>query len=192
MSDILKNRKLRFFIALFSLLLLFDMIQGSYAKYVSSAEAGTNLTIAKWAFKVNGQDIIDNNNFTDTIVPVFEGSSYVAPGVIAPGSEGYFDIEIDSSNTDVNFNQTITLALADENTVTGYKMNNGNFIEFDEDTVITSHITQNSINKINIYRVYVKWVDDEGETMNNTDDTNASKNGVASIAITTNFIQTIN
>ena len=195
MTSILKSRKLRYFIALFSLFLLFDMIQDSYAKYVSSAEAYNDITIAKWSFKVNSQDVLDESDFSETIMPVFEGSSYIAPGVIAPTSEGYFDIEIDSTDTDVNYIETITLSKANENTISdlkiiGYKLNDGEFVEFTDNTVISTTKRYDSIQKINKYRVYVKWMDGEGEIMDNADDTTASKNGVASIAITINFIQT--
>ena len=197
MTMIFKSRKVRFFIALFSMLLLFNMSEGSYAKYVSSAEAGSNIAIAKWAFKVNDQDVLDENDFSETIMPVFDGSSYIAPGVIAPGSEGYFDIEIDSSDTDVNFTETIFLALAEDNTVDdlkiiGYKKNNGSFIEFTNETAIVNNVNYNDTDRVNSYRIYVKWLDGEGETMNNASDTGASKNGVASVAITTNFIQRVN
>ena len=197
MTMIFKSRKVRFFIALFSMLLLFNMIEGSYAKYVSSAEAGSSIAIAKWAFKVNDQDVLDESDFSETIMPVFEGSSYIAPDVIAPGSEGYFDIEIDSSETDVNFTETISLSLANDNTVNdlkiiGYKKNNGSFIEFTNETAIVNNVNYNDSDRVNTYRVYVKWLDGEGETMNNASDTAASKNGVASIAITTHFIQRVN
>ncbi len=197
MMKLLKSRKVRFFIALFSMLLLFDMIEGSYAKYVSSASAGSNIAIAKWAFKVNDQDVLDDRDFSETIMPVFEGSSYIAPGVIAPGSEGYFDIEIDSTDTDVNFTESISLRMADDNTVTdlriiGYKKNDGEFTEFTNALQITNDVDYTDLDKVNTYRIYVKWIDGTGERMNNVSDTNASKNGVASIAITTHFIQRIN
>lgn len=198
MINILKNRKIRFFMAFFSLLLLFDMIQNSYAKYVSSAEASSNFTIAKWAFKVNDQDVLTNSDFSNTITPVFPGNSYVGQGYIAPNSEGYFDIEIDSTDVDVTFDETITLALDDDNTVTDlqitkYQLNGGQAINFsNNNTVITTSHSLNEQNTVNTYRIYVKWLEGNNETMDNEDDTLASKNGVAAVSITINFIQTTN
>lgn len=197
MNVLLKNQKIRILLALFSLFLLFDMIQGSYAKYVSSAEAGSNITIAKWDFRVNNQDVLNNNNFSETITPVFDGSSYIAPGVIAPGSEGYFDVLIDSSNTDVSFSETISLSYDKNSTIDdlkiiGYKLNDSEFVSFtDETKIVTSH-DYGDTNKIDKYRVYVKWIDGEGESMDNYKDTEASKNGVAKIAITIDFLQKAN
>ena len=196
MMQLMKNRRIRFFIAFLSLFLLFDMIQNSYAKYVSSAEATNNLTIAKWAFQVNDQDVLTNSDFSNTITPVFPGSNYVNQGYIAPNSEGYFDIEIDSSNVDVSFNETITIGLDTTNTVsdlviTKYQINGGSIINFqnNQNSITTSHAL-NDQNSVNTYRIYVKWLEGSGETMNNAADTNASKNGIAAIAITINFIQT--
>ena len=195
---LLKNRRIRFFLAFLSLFLLFDMVQNSYAKYVSSAEATNNLTIAKWAFEVNDQDVLTNSDFSNTITPVFAGSNYVNAGYIAPDSEGYIEIEVDSSNVDVSFNETITVGLADTNTVTDlvitkYQINNGAITNFqaNQNSITTTH-SLNSQNTVNTYRIYVKWLEGSGETMNNAADTNAAKNGTAAIAVTINFIQTIN
>ena len=196
MMQLMKNRRIRFFIAFLSLFLLFDMIQNSYAKYVSSAEATNNLTIAKWAFQVNDQDVLTNSDFSNTVTPVFPGSNYVNQGYIAPNGEGYFDIEIDSSNVDVSFNETITIGLDTTNTVsdlviTKYQINGGSIINFqnNQNSITTSHALNNQ-NSVNTYRIYVKWLEGSGETMNNAADTNASKNVIAAIAITINFIQT--
>lgn len=196
--ELLKNRRIRFFLAFLSLFLLFDMVQNSYAKYVSSASATNNLTIAKWSFLVNDQDVLTNSNFSNTITPTFPGTNYVNQGYIAPDVEGYFDIEIDSTNVDVSFNETITLTLANTNTVTDliitkYQVNGGTPIDFqsNQNSITTSHAL-NDQNRINTYRIYVKWLEGAGETMNNTADTNAAKNGVAAVNITLDFVQTIN
>ena len=169
MMNILSNRKIRFFMAFFSLLLLFDMIQDSYAKYVSSAGATSDLTIAKWAFTVNNQDVLTNSDFSSTITPTFPGST---------------------------FRETIGLELADTNTVTdleitGYSLNGGNVVSLsgNNPTIVTEH-SLNEQNTVNTYTIYVRWKEGTGETMNNAADTQAAKNGVASVAITIDFLQT--
>ena len=172
------------------------MVQDSYAKYVSSASASSNISIAGWAFKVNNQDVLSNNNFSNTIVPIFSNNSYVKYGYIAPNSEGYFDIRIDSTYVDVTYSETITLSLANSNTVTdlkitGYSLNSGSVVQFgNNNTVITSNHALNEQNTINTYRVYVKWLEGTGETMDNEDDTDASQDGVAAINVTIDFLQT--
>lgn len=197
MDKLLKNRKFRLLLACISLLLLVDMIQESYAKYVSSAEASSNLTIARWSFMVNNQDVINNSNFSTTILPVIDSNPNIASGVIAPTSTGYFDVTIDSSNVGVSYDEEITLSTGTNNTVTdimftGYKLNNEeSIVEFQNTTNPTFTISHplTEQNKVNTYRFYIKWNDGTGETMNNTADTQATVDGNATVKINLRFIQ---
>lgn len=196
MDKLIKNRKLRLLLACISLLLLVDMIQDSYAKYVSSAEANSNLTIAMWSFMVNNQDVISNSNFSATIVPVIDANPHVASGVIAPTSTGYFDITIDSSNVGVSYDEQITLTTGTGNTVTdliftGYKLNNNSVVQFQNTsspTFTTTHLLSEQ-NRVNTYRFYIEWRDGQNETMNNSADTQASANGTAKVNVNLRFIQ---
>ena len=196
MNKIIKNRKFRLLLACISLLLLVDMIQDSYAKYVSSAEANGNLTIARWAFMVNNQDVLNNSDFSATIVPVFDTNQHIASGVIAPTSTGYFDVTIDSSNVGVSYDEQITLTTGTGNTVTdliftGYKLNNNNVVSLTNTTnptFTTSHLLSET-NKVNTYRFFIEWKDGNNETMNNSADTQASASGNATVKINLRFIQ---
>ena len=125
MINILQKRQFRLLLACIALLLLVNLITDTYAKYISSANANSDLTIASWAFLVNNQDVLQNADFSNTIVPVFDTNANIASGVIAPTSTGYFDITIDSSDVNLAFDETITLAQGSTNTVsdlifTGY------------------------------------------------------------------------
>ncbi len=196
MDKLLKNRKFRLLLACISLLLLVDMIQDSYAKYISSAEASSNLTIARWAFMVNNQDVLNNSNFSTTIQPVIDSNPNIASGVIAPTSTGHFDVTIDSSNVGVAYDEEITLTTGDNNTVTdiiftGYKLNNGEIVEFQNTTnpsfTINHLLTEQ--NKVNTYTFFIKWTEGTGETMNNAADTQATIDGNATVKINLRFIQ---
>lgn len=189
----MKLKKLYLLLALASLLLLVSVIQNTYAKYISKATANSNFTIASWNFKVNNQDINANSNFSNVIVPVFENNPNIKDNVIAPTSEGYFDINIDHSNVDVSFTEKINLNLSDANTVsdlkiTGYAINDGSIIEFNGNEISTDCLLSDNV-KINKYRIYVTWIDGDGQTMQNKDDTEATKNGNASISVSLSFIQ---
>ena len=174
-------------------------MQDTYAKYISSADATSNLTIARWAFLVNEEDVLNNSDFSNTIVPVFDSNANISEGVIAPTSTGYFDIEIDSSNVGVSFDETISLAKSSNNTVNdivfiGYKKNNGNVVTFDNNTtsITTTHLLGEETT-LNTYRFYIQWNDNEAtETMNNADDTEAAASGTAAISINIQFIQKAN
>lgn len=197
MVKLFNNRKFRLLLAFISLLVLVDLVQDTYAKYVSSADANGNLTIARWAFTVNNQDVIANNDFSNTIVPVFDENSNISSNVIAPTSTGHFDITINSTNVDVSFNEVITLSKSNNNTVsdlvfTGYSINNGDIIEFEDETVITNTHLLGEQNTINTYRFYIEWKDGDNEEMDNSDDTEATVNGTAAVNVNINFIQNAN
>ena len=200
MLKLLQKRSYKLLLACISLIFLLNMIQETYAKYISSADASSNLTIAKWAFTVNEQDVLANNDFSNTIVPTFETNEHIKDGVIAPTSVGYFEITIDSSDVGVAFDEVITLTKNDTNTVsdlifTGYKKNNGELIEIaDQNTfsINTTHLLDEEVTT-NTYRFYIKWNDDElTQNMNNASDTQASVDGVASVNINLQFIQKAN
>ena len=198
MSNILGNKRLNIIIALVSLLLLITMVQDTYAKYVSSAKANTNFTIATWAFNINQQDVLGNSNFSNTITPVFLENSNIKPGVIAPTSEGYFDILIDASSTDVSFTETITITNPTNSPVkdlliTGYKKNDEEVVEFTEATrtITTDHLLTDT-NKVTSYRIFIKWYDGEDEIMDNEADTNASQRTNTNVDVDVQFIQKAN
>lgn len=188
------NRRVKIFIALLSLLYLITLVQDTYAKYTSSANANTNITISRWNILVNDQDIKNNSNFTNTIKPTFEENENIASGVIAPTSKGYFDIIIDGTKTDVSFQYNINLALSSLNTVsdlklTNYKVNDDTTLHQIENNVISNQVLYNSDNKIIKYRIFVEWIDGETETMNNEADTEATINGIAAYDIAINITQ---
>ena len=186
------KRKIIFFLALMSLFYCVNLIHGTYAKYISSANANTDITIARWNILVNNQDILQNSNFTSTITPIFEGTSNIREGIIAPTSEGYFDVIINGDSTDVSFEYTLDVELSSLNTVddlviTKYELNN---VEHQFYGSIDNTILLNDYIKSNNIRFYVKWNDDAAtQTMSNADDTTAARNGVAAFDLSLNVIQ---
>ena len=176
MDKILASRKFRLLLACISLFILFDLIQDTYAKYITSADASSNFTIARWAFTVNNQDVVASNNFSNTIVPVVELFGRETP-------------------VDISFDEIITLSKPNNNTVTdlvftGYKKNNDPVVNFGNSTttITTTHLLGENTT-VNTYRFYIEWVDGNGETMNNESDTTASIEGTAAISINIQFIQ---
>ena len=113
-----------------SLCLCLFFIQDSFAKYLTSASETANMNIARWKIIVNNKDIRDNSSSSAIISPVFLGNDNVAGDIIAPGSEGYFDLIIDANAADVSFKYKIDIT-TDENSAVKdiiavkYKINNG-------------------------------------------------------------------
>ncbi len=187
------KKKIVLFIALISLFYLVTTIENTYAKYISSATAEADMTIARWNILVNNQDILNNSNFSNTISPVFAGTQYINSGVLAPTSTGYFDIIINGTNTDITFQYTLTMNLSSANTITDLKITSytidGVSHNFDG-SPISEQIVFNSGNKTRTIRVNVEWIDGiSTETMNNSQDTQAANGGTAAIDVNINFIQ---
>ena len=186
------KKKIILFIALMSLFYCITLIQNTYAKYISSADANTNLTIARWNILVNSQDIVQNSNFTNRITPIFEGTSNIREGIVAPTAEGYFDVIINGENTDVSFEYTLEVEPSETNTVddlviTAYELNNVRHSFYGS---VENSILLNDYIKSNNIRFYVKWDDDAAtQTMSNADDTAATRGGVAAFDVTLNVIQ---
>ena len=157
--------------------LLFYTIQ-IYAKYLTSAEGSTTLTIANWNILVNDLSIKNNTDISNSIVPVFPGNEHIESCIIAPTVEGYFDLNLDFSNADVSFKYEISVT-SDENSsvkdlvATGYSLDDGEKISFENyNETISETITLSSNINTRKVRVYIMWNDDdESQTMTNDDDT---------------------
>ena len=186
------NRKITFLLALLALFYCVSLIQSTYAKYLSTADADTNITIARWNILVNNQDISQNSNFSEVLEPTFTGNENIKDGVIAPTAIGYFAITLDGSTTDVSFSYDISFSEADDNTVTDLKITK---YEIDGHSYtyngpISGNILLNDQNRALTVRVYVEWVDQtDDETMTNVDDTTAANGGVAKFKVNVNVIQ---
>ena len=155
------------------------LFQTSYAKYRRVAKTELEATIAKWNLKVNTQDISTETTLEHTLTPTLVANQYVKDGTIAPGSTGYFDIEIDATNVDVDFTYTID-GVPDTNTpledlkFTKYTVNGGSDIEYNPTTKITGNITKNTASTA--IRVYFEWDDSATNIMDNKDDTEYTQN----------------
>ena len=157
--------------------LLFFIVE-IYAKYLTSTEGNTSLSIANWNILVNNLSIKNNTDISSSIVPVFPGTEHIASNIIAPTVEGYFDLNLDVSNVDVSFKYDINVS-ADENSsvkdlvATGYSIDDGEKITFENyNQPISETIQLYSNIETRKIRVYIMWNDDENsQTMSNSDDT---------------------
>lgn len=164
------------FIVTISFLYLF---QSTYAKYKKQINSNVSSTIASWNIKINDETISNKKTLTNNITPTFYENEYVKENTLAPGTKGYFDINIDSSKVDVDFNYEITANL-DTNTnlldfkITDYEINDSGTKQKFNVTGLTNSLQKNTKNtKI---RFYVEWIDDETNSMSNNEDTTYSIN----------------
>lgn len=180
----IKIKKWHLILAICALILCITQIQQTYAKYLDTKEGDTDFTIAKWKILVNQQDITEASTMSSLINPVYIENEHMKEGVIAPGREGYFDLVIDSSNTEVSFRYDISVTSSENSSVndliiTGYSLNDSEIIPVsDQLNNLSNVIYYTDTNKENKIRINFKWRDGTGENMNNEADTNASIQGV--------------
>ena len=94
-------KKRLFLIATVLLLVTTITVLSTYALFETNATAETDLDIGRWEIKLNNTDIsltesITLNNF------VYNNGVHTEDGYFAPGSSAYFDVVIDTSDTDVS------------------------------------------------------------------------------------------
>ncbi len=172
-------RKIWILSAIAMLIITFYQINTTYAKYMTEVNVDANEQIGKWLIKVNEQNIATNNQVeTFTINQLkYNSSNNVLAGKIAPGLEGYFEINIDASESSVAIIYNVTLDFS--------KLNISNSIKFSKlvkvladnteteegiirtsentytGTVLISEEANTSESRIEKLKVYVEWEDDK-------------------------------
>ena len=181
-----------------SILLCLFFVQESFAKYITEANETANMSIARWKILVNNEDIRDENTVNAVINPVLPGNDNIAENIIAPTSEGYFDLVIDAREADVSFKYKITLSVNEDSSVrdlvaTKYVINDGEEIALDSSNQVIENtvLHRDNTGTINI-RVYIVWNDGDGASMDNSEDTSATiSSNSAMMNVSLNFTQVV-
>ena len=99
---------------LFSLVLLsvisLGSVAGTYAKYTSTAAATDSARVAKWSFTVGGTETATSDTFT------FNLFNTTYDKVIAPGTEGFFDIVL-ANASEVNATYDVVYEVTNTNNI---------------------------------------------------------------------------
>lgn len=192
----MKNYK-KFILLIISILILclvFFLIQ-IFAKYLTSATGNTSMNVARWNILVNNTSIKNNTDISNTLAPVFPGNDHIAPGIIAPTSEGYFDLDFNFKDADVSFEYEISTTVDPNSSVkdlvlTGYTVDDGEKVEFTNNNSIKDTILLTDNIETRKIRVFVKWNDDQNATMDNEEDTLATtSNNPALLHVNISFTQ---
>ena len=188
------SHKKRYITMFCTLLIVFTCLvvlfyQITYAKYHKEITGTIENDIADWHIKVNNEDVYGKSKLTNTIQAVFENNNYTKDGVIAPGSVGYFYLDIDATNCDVDFDYTITVDPSEESTLkdlvpTTYKIGTGTENNY-SNSGITGSITKNSANQR--ITVKIKWNDSTGQTQDNAADTEIGADSTAKALMEVNI-----
>lgn len=191
------NKKITIPLCIICFLLCLFFIEDTYAKYITSTNESASMNIARWRILVNNKDIRENSTTNAVITPIFNGNDNINSGIIAPNSEGYFDLIIDATEADVSFKYKIEISVNQNSPVkdlitTKYIIDNGNEIPLERDnaTIENTVLHKDNTKPINI-RIYIKWDDSNEATMDNDADTEATKqvNNPAKMDVKLSFIQ---
>lgn len=192
----MKRKRFILILTFLSFMLCIFYIQETYAKYITSTSENASINVARWRILVNDKDIREGSTTNAVITPVFIGNENIASNIIAPTSEGYFDLIIDATKADVSFKYDISFSANKDSSVsdliaTKYIINDGALITLDKNNqVISGQVIQaNNTKPINI-RVYVLWDDSSDATMDNNADTEATmSNESAKMDVNLSFVQ---
>ncbi|MBR6034188.1 MAG: hypothetical protein IKP28_05610 [Clostridia bacterium] len=190
------RKRIIFIIACFWIIISFLLIRATYSKYLTSFNAGTNIDISVWNIVLNDQNIIRDSDFTENLTLEFPGDDYYIEDYIVPGAVGYFDLEIDTTSVSMPFKYTVTVEPDDDNEiddidVIGYSLNgNNNTIIYLDETHTEISNTALATGSTSSIRVYVQWVDEGTQVLDDDDDTDLALNeAVAVVVVTVDFEQ---
>ncbi len=150
-------------IFLIILLITSIVLMDTYALFETNANASKVLTTGKWIIEINGEDITETDSITLGVEDfVYDNSVHTQDGYFAPGSDVYFDIEIDASETDVSIIYEISIddsALEDHPNITFSVEDLDTNQEVDEFPMTgTLLLSGNDMTKT--LRVHLTWEDD--------------------------------
>lgn len=168
------TKKTLVILAIIWLIMTFNLIKTTYAKYVTNLDANTNVSISGWNLAINEQDIIENNDISNVLNLNLVENEYAKNSFVVPGSVAYFDLSINSINTNVGFSVTVTPTINENSTLTedfvilGYSINAGDTItNLPNDASYFSHSVSKDTGST-LIRVYITWEDDGTDSINDT------------------------
>lgn len=179
------NRRGNLLIFLFIIAIMLSSYS-SYSKFTSMNISSSNSQVAVWSIKVNSEDISNKSRLTNNLqFNIINNSEYIANNKFAPSSEGYFDIIIDTSETEVAVFYSININLESVSSIQGCNVVGyenivdtniaSTSIPTELNPVINNQISgtiflsENSNEQVEKFRIYLKW-----------DDTNQIENTIIS------------
>lgn len=182
------------------------LMGGTLAKYTTTVTGTATATVAKWSFKANEQTATINEiKLGDTLS---YNEKDINKNVIAPGTEGSFDIKLDGTGSEVGIDYAIEIAkgtaMGDSklpsNLVFSTNMISGDnkgkpltALSTESNSPLKGTINYNDGSKKKTITIYWKWPydTDTGTTNNDTNDTTDSGIGNITLDITVTGTQVV-
>lgn len=160
-------RKLLPFLALFSIIILFSTVIGTYAIFETDVDTGTQTAIGAFKISLNGDDLTGTDNTFNVTSVNWGTNDNVLPGRASPGLSAYFDIEIDPTGTEVAVDYEVELDFASLNNPSIQFVSIKDSLNNDL-TVISPNVYGGSLtiaevlaNTKETIRVNFTWIDDD-------------------------------
>ncbi len=173
-------------ISLIILLVTSVVLMDTYALFETNANATKELTKGKWIIEINGEDITETETITlDDFV--YDNSIHTQDGYFAPGSDVYFDIEVDTSESDVSVIYEIDIddSALDDHPNISFSVENLNTLEEVDEFPMTDTILLSDNDRTITLRIHLTWEDDEDYDQDDT----LLIDGELAFTITANFKQ---
>ncbi len=157
-----KSKKIVLVVIALAVIILAFVGGHAYAKYMSKVTGQGTADIANWNFKVNEkEEQIQRISLESTL-----NNSKIINNKIAPGTEGTFQIKIDSTGSEVGVNYVVRLENESQkptNLKFTYGGNTYNSLTQLQET-LTGTINANDENKIRVLDIGWKWKYETGNT----------------------------
>ena len=178
------NIKFSFFIltVLFLILTIF-LISSTFARYITALTATSTVEMGSWSILVNNQNIIENANLSEHIIPVFNSNpTYIAENTIVPTSSGYVEININYEEVSVPFEYKISFDQGNSTPLEDFKfinysINGGSAIIVDDsNSSIIGTINPDGVTTERNFLLNFTWIDANDSSFNDVQDTAYSRN----------------
>lgn len=178
------NIKLFFlFLTILFFILTAFLINNTFARYITSLTATSTVEMGRWLILVNNQNIIENSNLSERIIPVFNSNpTYIAEDKIVPTSTGYVTVNINYEEVSVPFEYKISFLQGNSTPLTDFKftdysIDGGPAIPVDNlNSIITGNITPDGITTEHNFLLNFAWLDDSSASLDDSKDTAYSRN----------------
>lgn len=173
-----KRKKIFLLLAILSLFCCCYTFTKTYAKYFSQPKNERKFYIKRWNILINDEEIKNNQELSNKLSLNIDNLENVAENKIAPDSTGNFEINLDYTNTDLNFNYEIEIyGNEDLKDLIIYKIeiNDEQQVQKETNNIINGTVNINEEPKSKKIKIYTKWNDDESASMNDEEDTEISR-----------------
>ena len=136
----------------------------AYAKYIKTIKGNGTAAVAKWSFKVNDSEEGSN---TFNLITTINKANNVAEGKIAPGTNGYFDLKLDGTGSEVAINYIINIAFDNKPRNMHFYTDEQYTVELpveNNEIIINDYIPLKEIDTPKTVRIYWNWPATTGNT----------------------------